>query len=148
MCIFFRSYNEITYYPKEYLNVLTGPNGTGKSTIVSAIILGLGGDPQLLDRSSSISDYVKSGKSLATIIVTIYGKNKGILETFKRTINTNGESRFSVNSKDISKSKFVETISSYNIQVSNLCQFLPQDRVQVKQSSEINLSNLLIYINS
>ncbi|XP_064544935.1 structural maintenance of chromosomes protein 5 [Drosophila montana] len=141
-CKDFVSYSEITYYPKEYLNVLTGPNGTGKSTIVSAIILGLGGDPQLLDRSSSISDYIKSSKSSATIIITIYGKQKDSVEAFKRTINHNGESRYFVNSKELSKSKYLAIIATYNIQVSNLCQFLPQDRVQ--DFSKMNPQELLV----
>ncbi|KAH8405322.1 hypothetical protein KR222_005352, partial [Zaprionus bogoriensis] len=135
------SYNEITYFPKNYLNVLTGPNGTGKSTLVSAIILGLGGEPQLLDRSSNIADYIKSGRSSAAIIVTIYGKSRDTEEAFKRTINGNGESRFSVNSKDVGKSKYLNTIASYNIQVGNLCQFLPQDRVQ--DFSKMNPQELL-----
>ncbi|KAM8707516.1 hypothetical protein ACLKA7_005060 [Drosophila subpalustris] len=141
-CKDFVAYNEITYYPKKYLNVLTGPNGTGKSTIVSAIILGLGGDPQLLDRSSSISDYIKSNKNSATITITIYGRENDCKEAFKRIINNNGDSRFFVNSKDMSKTKFLKIIASYNIQVSNLCQFLPQDRVQ--DFSKMNPQELLV----
>ncbi|KAH8299636.1 hypothetical protein KR044_003821, partial [Drosophila immigrans] len=136
------SYNEITYYPKAYLNVLTGPNGTGKSTIVSAIILGLGGDPQLLDRSSSIADYIKSNKTTAIITITINGRAKKTKESFKRTISQNGESHFFVNSKELSKSKFLEIVASFNIQVSNLCQFLPQDRVQ--DFSKMNPQELLV----
>ncbi|KAH8370365.1 hypothetical protein KR093_003157, partial [Drosophila rubida] len=136
------SYNEITYYPKEYLNVLTGPNGTGKSTIVSAIILGLGGDPQLLDRSSSIADYIKSNKNSAIITITINGRTENAKESFKRTISQSGESHYFVNSKQLSKSKFLDIVSSFNIQVSNLCQFLPQDRVQ--DFSKMNPQELLV----
>ncbi|KAH8396756.1 hypothetical protein KR215_003906, partial [Drosophila sulfurigaster] len=136
------SYNEITYFPKEYLNVLTGPNGTGKSTIVSAIILGFGGDPQLLDRSSSIADYIKSNRSSAIITITINGRSKNSKESFKRTINQNGQSNFYVNSKELSKTKFLDIVASYNIQVSNLCQFLPQDRVQ--DFSKMNPQELLV----
>ncbi|XP_060660787.1 structural maintenance of chromosomes protein 5 [Drosophila nasuta] len=141
-CKDFVSYNEITYFPKEYLNVLTGPNGTGKSTIVSAIILGLGGDPQLLDRSSSIADYIKSNKSSAIITITINGRSKNSKESFKRTINQNGQSHFYVNSKELSKTKFLDIVASFNIQVSNLCQFLPQDRVQ--DFSKMNPQELLV----
>lgn len=141
-CKDFVSYNEITYYPKQYLNVLTGPNGTGKSTIVSAIILGLGGDPQLLDRSSSISDYIKCDKHSAIVTITINGRENSCKEDFKRTINQNGESKFFVNSKELSKAKFLKVVASYNIQVSNLCQFLPQDRVQ--DFSKMNPQELLV----
>lgn len=55
------------YEPGDYLNIIIGPNGTGKSTIVAGIILGCGGDPVLLSRSKSVSidlsdlvDFVKT----------------------------------------------------------------------------------------
>ncbi|XP_039487674.1 structural maintenance of chromosomes protein 5 [Drosophila santomea] len=141
-CKDFVSYSEITFHPKHYLNVLTGPNGSGKSTIVSAIILGLGGEPILLDRSASVADYIQSNKTSATIIVRVYGRTPNTTETFRRVINSNGSSIFSVNDKDTSKKNFLAAVSSYNIQVSNLCQFLPQDRVQ--DFSKMNPQELLL----
>lgn len=50
-----RTYDELKFYPGDHLNILTGPNGTGKSSIVAAIILGCGGEPALLSRSKSVS---------------------------------------------------------------------------------------------
>ncbi|XP_023031430.1 structural maintenance of chromosomes protein 5 [Drosophila willistoni] len=141
-CKDFVSYNEIAYCPKKYLNVLTGPNGTGKSTIVSAIILGFGGEPQLLNRSSSISDYIQSNKTQATIIIEIYGRGENEIDTFRRTINQTGPSKYAINDKDVSKKAFLAFVSTYNIQVSNLCQFLPQDRVQ--DFSKMNPQELLV----
>lgn len=129
---FTSSYSEITFHPKHYLNVLTGPNGSGKSTIVSAIILGLGGEPILLDRSSSVADYIQSNKTSATIVVRVYGRTAKTTEAFRRIINSNGSSIYSVNGENTTKKNFLATVASYNIQVSNLCQFLPQDRVQVQ----------------
>ncbi|XP_016959600.1 structural maintenance of chromosomes protein 5 [Drosophila biarmipes] len=141
-CKDFVSYSEITFHPKHYLNVLTGPNGSGKSTIVSAIILGLGGEPILLDRSASVADYIQSNKTSAMIVVRVYGRAANTTETFRRIINSNGSSTFSVNDKDTSKKNFLAAVSSYNIQVSNLCQFLPQDRVQ--DFSKMNPQELLV----
>ncbi|KAH8360388.1 hypothetical protein KR200_003851 [Drosophila serrata] len=141
-CKDFVSYSEITFHPKHYLNVLTGPNGSGKSTIVSAIILGLGGEPHLLDRSSSVSDYIQSNKTSAKIIIRIYGRVVNSTETFCRIINSNGSSNFSVNNKDTTKKNFLCAVSAYNIQVNNLCQFLPQDRVQ--DFSKMNPQELLL----
>lgn len=34
--------------------MLIGPNGTGKSTIVAAIILGLGGNPKIVGRGTRV----------------------------------------------------------------------------------------------
>ncbi|KAI8041284.1 structural maintenance of chromosomes protein 5 [Drosophila gunungcola] len=141
-CKDFVSYSEITFHPKYYLNVLTGPNGSGKSTIVSAIILGLGGEPHLLDRSASVADYIQSNKTTATIVVAVYGREANTTETFRRIINANGTSAFAVNNKETSRKNFLAAVSSYNIQVSNLCQFLPQDRVQ--DFSKMNPQELLL----
>lgn len=35
--------------------MIIGPNGTGKSTMVAAIILGLGGTPKIVGRGSKVS---------------------------------------------------------------------------------------------
>ncbi|KAH8258805.1 hypothetical protein KR038_009819 [Drosophila bunnanda] len=145
-CKDFVSYSEITFHPKHYLNVLTGPNGSGKSTIVSAIILGLGGEPHLLDRSSSVSDYIQSNKTKAKIIIRVYGRVVNTTETFCRVINSNGSSNFFVNNKDTTKKNFLSAVSAYNIQVNNLCQFLPQDRVQVNLST-YTCDNKYIYLS-
>lgn len=41
-------------FPAPNLNMLVGPNGTGKSTIVAAIILGLGGNPKTVGRGTKV----------------------------------------------------------------------------------------------
>lgn len=50
-----RTYDSLKYYPGDYLNVIIGANGTGKSTIVAGIILGCGGSQKLLSRSKDVS---------------------------------------------------------------------------------------------
>lgn len=52
---FFRTYDELRYIPGNGLNIIIGPNGTGKSTIVAGIILACGGKPALLSRSKDVS---------------------------------------------------------------------------------------------
>lgn len=136
MC-FCRTYSKCTFNPSEYLNVIIGPNGTGKSTLVSAIVLSLGGDPKILARSSSIGDYVKNGCESATVSVEVYDNDDEIdykTTTFQRKFDIGGKSQFSINSQLVSQKEFLKTVATYNIQISNLCQFLPQDRVQVSQA--------------
>lgn len=52
--VLYSTYNSVSFYPSEYLNIIIGPNGTGKSTLVSAIVLGMGGNPKVLSRSSNV----------------------------------------------------------------------------------------------
>ncbi|XP_017141834.1 structural maintenance of chromosomes protein 5 [Drosophila miranda] len=138
----FVSYKEVTYYPSKYLNVLTGPNGSGKSTIVAAIMIGLGGEPQLLDRSASLRDYIQSGETEATIAVTIYGRSEHTTEAFQRIISSDGTSSFYVQNIKQTKKNFQNIVASYNLQIGNLCQFMPQDRVQ--DFSKMNPQELLM----
>lgn len=132
-CKNFVTYSKCVFNPSEYLNVIIGPNGTGKSTLVSAIVLSLGGDPKILARSSSIGDYVKNGCESATVSVEVYENDDDTdckTKTLQRTFDVGGKSQFSVNSQLVSQKEFLKIVAKYNIQISNLCQFLPQDRVQ------------------
>lgn len=43
----FVTYNSAEFFPGPKLNMVIGPNGTGKSTLVCAICLGLGWGPQV-----------------------------------------------------------------------------------------------------
>uniref|UniRef100_A0A1I8MVV4 Structural maintenance of chromosomes protein 5 n=1 Tax=Musca domestica TaxID=7370 RepID=A0A1I8MVV4_MUSDO len=128
-CQNFVTYGECVFHPTEYLNVVIGPNGTGKSTLVSAIVLGLGGDPKILARSSSIGDYVKNGCESARVAVEVYGQGEDTTN-FQRSFDLNGKSQFSINNQTVTQRKFLESVDNFKIQVGNLCQFLPQDRVQ------------------
>jgi hypothetical protein len=44
----FVTYNSAEFFPGPKLNMVIGPNGTGKSTLVCAICLGLGWGPQVM----------------------------------------------------------------------------------------------------
>ena len=51
--------------------MVIGANGTGKSTIVCGICLGLGGKPSILGRATSATEYIKHGKLSAVIEVDL-----------------------------------------------------------------------------
>lgn len=50
----FVTYNSAEFFPGPSLNMVIGPNGTGKSTLVCAICLGLGWGPQVRKLLSQI----------------------------------------------------------------------------------------------
>jgi chromosome segregation ATPase len=43
----FLTYESTEFYPGPSMNMVIGPNGTGKSTVVCAIALGLAGKPDV-----------------------------------------------------------------------------------------------------
>ncbi|XP_055533041.1 structural maintenance of chromosomes protein 5 [Wyeomyia smithii] len=126
----FVTYDVAIFYPDEHLNIIIGPNGTGKSTIVAAIVLGMGGHCKLLSRSGSIEDYIKNGKEVAKIEVALYKNDKRSIVMFNRTFDRNGKDRFDIDGTKVPHKEFLQRIRKLNIQIDNLCQFLPQDRVQ------------------
>ncbi|KAI9318383.1 hypothetical protein BX666DRAFT_1876613 [Dichotomocladium elegans] len=118
------------FQPGPQLNMVIGPNGTGKSTIVCAIALGLGGSPGLLGRAKNIAEFVKTGEDEAMIQIELKrtGGRRNIV--IQRTIQkANNQSQWRLDGKMTPFNRILSAISDLNIQVDNLCQFLPQDKV-------------------
>jgi chromosome segregation ATPase len=60
----FVTYNSCVVYPGARLNVVIGPNGTGKSTLVCALALGLGGPTSILGRAKDVADFIRHGAGM------------------------------------------------------------------------------------
>ncbi|KAL8668398.1 MAG: hypothetical protein Q9168_006969, partial [Polycauliona sp. 1 TL-2023] len=128
----FVTYTAVEFLPGPSLNMVIGPNGTGKSTLVCAICLGLGWGPQHLGRAKDVSEFVKHGEQEAMIEIELAGspkrhrRNPVIKCNIKRE---NNKSTFSIDGKPCNKKAVIELCRSFTIQIDNLCQFLPQDKV-------------------
>ncbi|KAG9457404.1 hypothetical protein H6P81_001912 [Aristolochia fimbriata] len=115
--------------PGPGLNLITGPNGCGKSSVVCAIALGLAGEPQVLGRAASVGAYVKRGEDSGSIRITLVGDSVGQVTSILRKIDVRNKSDWFINGKQVTKRDVVDVTRKFNIQVNNLTQFLPQDRV-------------------
>ncbi|KAL8733040.1 MAG: hypothetical protein Q9181_003746 [Wetmoreana brouardii] len=128
----FVTYTAVEFLPGPSLNMVIGPNGTGKSTLVCAICLGLGWGPQHLGRAKDVSEFVKHGEQEANIEIELaadpkrHRRNPVIKCNIKRE---NNKSTFSIDGKASNKKAVIELCKSFTIQIDNLCQFLPQDKV-------------------
>ncbi|KAK7528232.1 uncharacterized protein IWZ02DRAFT_438299 [Phyllosticta citriasiana] len=129
--------NFVTYTSSEFkcgssLNMVIGPNGNGKSTLVCAICLGLGWSPQHLGRAKSVGEFVKNGTTEAAIEIELAGgpqtggRNPIIKRILKKEDN---KSLFFLDGQPTPHKRITELCKSFSIQIDNLCQFLPQDRV-------------------
>ncbi|EKV10025.1 Structural maintenance of chromosome complex subunit SmcA [Penicillium digitatum] len=127
----FVTYTSAVFYPGPKLNMVIGPNGTGKSTLVCAICLGLGWGPQQLGRAKDLGEFVKHGAREAMIEIELCGPPKvGQNPVIQRNIKRDGnKSSFTLDGSPASKSDVLKLAQSFAIQVDNLCQFLPQDKV-------------------
>uniref|UniRef100_A0A1B0FUX9 Structural maintenance of chromosomes protein 5 n=1 Tax=Lutzomyia longipalpis TaxID=7200 RepID=A0A1B0FUX9_LUTLO len=124
------TYDSVKLFAGPYLNIIIGPNGTGKSTLVAAIVIAMGGNCGTLARGKKIEDYVKNGKSKAAVCVEVYRDEEQHLTEFYRSFDLKGGGSWKIDKRKVTQKTYLDTVRSYNIQVDNLCQFLPQDRVQ------------------
>ncbi|OJD35538.1 structural maintenance of chromosomes 5 smc5 [Diplodia corticola] len=129
--------NFVTYTSAEFqlgpsLNMIIGPNGTGKSTLVCAICLGLGWGPQHLGRAKELGEFVKHGAREAEIEIELSGgpQTRDRNPIIRRLIRREGnKSSFVLNEQQTTHKEIIRLCKSFSIQIDNLCQFLPQDRV-------------------
>ncbi|KAH8096592.1 hypothetical protein BXZ70DRAFT_945257 [Cristinia sonorae] len=126
----FVTYDYVEFSPGPYLNMILGPNGTGKSSIACAICLGLNFPPNLLGRATDLNSFVKLGTTDGHIEIELKGPKGKPNLVIKRLLKaTSKSSSFTINGQSASGREVNMKMEELNVQVSNLCSFLPQDRV-------------------
>lgn len=127
----FVTYEDAVFYPGPNLNMVIGPNGTGKSSLVCAICIGLGYNTVNLGRAAKFGEFVKHGKDDAYIEIELQGRPEdGENLVIKVRVSRDGDKRkWWLNGEETSLKTVQGLVKSLGIQVDNLCQFLPQDRV-------------------
>uniref|UniRef100_A0A671YK56 Structural maintenance of chromosomes protein 5 n=1 Tax=Sparus aurata TaxID=8175 RepID=A0A671YK56_SPAAU len=134
-----RTYDYSVVYPGPNLNMIVGANGTGKSSIVCAICLGLAGKTAILGRGDKVGLYVKRGCHKGCIEIVLY-KTGGNLVINREIHVENNQSLWMLNGRHCNQKTVEEEVKALRIQVSNLCQFLPQEKVgEFAKMSKIEL---------
>ncbi|XP_076444163.1 structural maintenance of chromosomes protein 5-like [Babylonia areolata] len=126
------TYESVEFNTGPYLNVIIGPNGTGKSAIVCAICLGLAGKTSWLGRASSPADFIRYGANRGIIEMELFncdGDNYTIRREISKGRDNKVTSNWWVNGRAANLKSVEEMVARLNIQVGNLVQFLPQEKV-------------------
>lgn len=127
----FITYEKAEFFPGPHLNMVIGPNGTGKSSLVCAICLGLGYSPKHLGRAGSVKEFVKHGKDNAIVEIELFkrpkDRNNHVVRVQIRREQNN--QKWWLNGKESNHKSVQALMQKLKIQVDNLCQFLPQDKV-------------------
>ncbi|KAM9262009.1 structural maintenance of chromosomes protein 5 [Morus bassanus] len=124
----FLTYDVCEVHPGPNLNMIVGANGTGKSSIVCAICLGLAGKPSFIGRADKVGLFVKQGCLKGLVEIELSKTPDNIIITREIQVVNNTSSWF-IDRKPTTLKTVEEQIAALNIQVDNLCQFLPQDKV-------------------
>ncbi|XP_026129075.1 structural maintenance of chromosomes protein 5-like [Carassius auratus] len=135
----FLTYDHSEVFPGPKLNMIVGANGTGKSSIVCAICLGLAGKTSVLGRGDKVGLYVKRGCSKGSVEIELYRASGNLVITREIQVENN-QSTWMLNRKHSSQKAVEEAVKELHIQVGNLCQFLPQEKVgEFAKMSKIEL---------
>ena len=73
----FMKHSNLQIALKPCVNFITGRNGSGKSSILVAISVGLGSNIRITGRGTSLSSLIKDGQSEAQIIVILNNGTEG-----------------------------------------------------------------------
>uniref|UniRef100_F1KS45 Structural maintenance of chromosomes protein 6 n=1 Tax=Ascaris suum TaxID=6253 RepID=F1KS45_ASCSU len=121
-----------------------GSNGSGKSAILAALNIGLGGQGSMNERGNSLQDYIKYGKKRAKITTMLSNKGYGRHEDFGEyliveRILTPAGSTYQLISVEGSQRRFVNCrkrdldslLARFGIQLRNPIFWMSQDRCRV-----------------
>lgn len=144
----FQNYKEIKFDFHPNLNFIAGPNGSGKSSISNAIAFIFGGTPKTIGKGNEIKEFVKFGELDGFVQIILKDIDKNLL--IKRCINSNLKTTlWFLNNQTIKFSEIQKIYLRLKIDVNNLCNFLPQEKVIefCKATPEQLFDNLINMLN-
>ncbi|NXA78790.1 SMC6 protein, partial [Thryothorus ludovicianus] len=122
------------------LNFVVGANGSGKSSVLTALIVGLGGRAIATNRGSSLKMFIQKGEASAEISITLRNQGRdafkpelyGASITVNQRINRDGSRTCKLKSKSgaivsSKKEELIGILDHFNIQVDNPVSVLTQE---------------------
>ncbi|NXD26885.1 SMC6 protein, partial [Spelaeornis formosus] len=122
------------------LNFVVGTNGSGKSSVLAALIVGLGGKATATNRGSSLKMFIQKGETSADISITLRNQGRdafkpelyGTSITVNQRINQDGSRTCKLKSKSgtiisSKKEELIGILDHFNIQVDNPVSVLTQE---------------------
>lgn len=124
------SYSLTEFHFHSNMNLIVGPNGSGKSTFVCAVCIGLGGKLANLGKESMTTDgFIKDNENDGYIELELKGKEENTSVVVRTILHRKSKTEWMIDGVLVNESSMKKLMRSFNIQLDNLCQFLPQDRV-------------------
>jgi chromosome segregation ATPase len=139
-CINFMCHEHLTVPLGPLINFIIGHNGSGKSAVLTALTICLGGKATATNRAQNLKSLIKEGKDHSSVQVRI--KNQGALAykpsqygdsiTVERHFNRSGTSGFKLkdeNGRIVStkKAELEDILDAFSMQIDNPMNVLTQD---------------------
>ncbi|CAD2091636.1 structural maintenance of chromosomes protein 5, putative [Plasmodium vinckei brucechwatti] len=129
----------------EGINLIAAANASGKSSIVCALVFGLGYNSSILSRNKELINFIKKGEKKSFIeIILKYDETRNVC--VKRIMNINDnkvESIWLVNNIKTNFTNILDIQKEYNLNLDNLITFMPQENVS--KFSRLNPEELFEY---
>ncbi|KAI8438032.1 hypothetical protein MSG28_010684 [Choristoneura fumiferana] len=138
------------------VNYIVGRNGSGKSAILTALVVGLGGRAAATNRGNNLNSFIKKGANSASIEIKIKNNSSqaykhdeyGDYITVVRHINSSGGSSYKVKNArgEVVSTKFdtvKNIIRAHDIQVDNPISVLNQDDARSFHASDAKKKYML-----
>eukprot|EP00051_Salpingoeca_urceolata_P024254 m.423407 g.423407 ORF g.423407 m.423407 type:complete len:1329 (+) comp20211_c2_seq3:397-4383(+) len=139
----FLCHSKLTVNLGQNVNFIIGLNGSGKSAILTAITVGLGGKATTTNRGASMKDLIKTGRDYSKVSITLLNQGEdafkpdlyGNVVTVERTFRRDGGSSYKLigadrKTKSKSKDELTALLDQHNIQVDNPVAVLNQDQAK------------------
>ncbi|QDZ24513.1 structural maintenance of chromosomes protein 5 [Chloropicon primus] len=123
------TYTDCWFSPGPNLNLILGPNGSGKSTIVCALCIGFAASSKVLGRADNVKDFVKRGEQSGWVEIHIQENENKTMSIRRTLMKASNSSTWLVNGSRATLTEVQKHVKRLNVQIENLCQFLPQDKV-------------------
>ncbi|KAI0338901.1 P-loop containing nucleoside triphosphate hydrolase protein [Trametopsis cervina] len=128
------TYLTFTFGPQ--INFIIGHNGSGKSAVLSALTVALGGKATVTGRGSGLKSFIKEGQEVAEVRVHIKNQGEdayrpkiyGDSITIERRFTKSGSSSYKI------MSKAGKTISTKREELSNIC-----DHMNIQVDNPMNI---------
>lgn len=139
-CTNFMCHEQLTVKLGPLINFIIGHNGSGKSAVLTALTLCLGGKATATNRGQNLKSFIKAGKEWSTLSVKIKNQGIGAYKAdyygdsiiVERHFTQSGTSGFKLKDRNgkivsVKKSELEDIIDHFGLQIDNPLNVLTQD---------------------
>ncbi|XP_014665142.1 PREDICTED: structural maintenance of chromosomes protein 6-like [Priapulus caudatus] len=136
----FMCHNDLSFNFGPNVNFVIGRNGSGKSAVLTAVVIGLGGKANVTNRGTSVKSFIKTGKGYGEVTVKLSNKGPDAFKpnlygdsvTVERRLTQDGSSSYKLRGKSgdlisTKRDELTHLMEQFNIQVDNPISVLNQE---------------------